>query len=115
MITKETSIHIDEFEIRFRVFDDEDWFVQINNTEEEYGASSYECDMNWNKGLAEAFINIASMMPADEAEYLFYKLIMDENIDNGFKDYLQEPYNAQCYGCPWSRECKSIPSMCSGM
>ena len=115
MITKETCVHIDEFEVRFMVFDDKEWFVQINNNEEEYGASGDECHMNWNKGLAEAFVNVASMMSADDVEYLFYRLIMNENIDNGFKDYLGEPYSAQCYGCPWNKECTSIPSMCSGM
>jgi len=115
MITRETSIHIGKrYQILFCVYDDKEWFVTINNLEEEFGASSDECSMNWDKGLAEAFVNIATMMSDEAAEDLMYELIMVENIDNHFTKYLPEPYNIPCYGCPHKEGCWETPGTCIG-
>ena len=115
MITRESLINLGKhYSVRFAVYDDKEWFVTINNDEDEYGASSNECHLNWNKGLAEAFMNIASMMSLEEAGYLMSDLAMCKHIDNGFRAYLPEPYGCSCFGCQYYYDCDSTPSTCMG-
>ena len=110
--TRETHVWIDQYRIRFAVYDDKEWFVTIDNMDEEFGASGNECYMNWNKGLAEAFVNFASMTTNEEGEYLMIRLIMDKRIDNAFIKYLPHEYARPCYVCPNSKNCTFTSTTC---
>jgi hypothetical protein len=114
MITRETIISFEHYKVHFRVFNDEQWLVTIDNMEDEFGATGNECHNNWNKGLASAFVEYAKMTNDEEAQNLMYQLVMNENIENEFVKHLPSPYSSPCYGCPFQKDCNSTPSVCVG-
>ena len=105
MITRETRISTNGFDIKFAVYDNGEWLVSINNNELEIGATGMPCNGNWNKGLASAVDNIADMLTENELGDLFNGLKKNENIDNVFMDYIEGNYD-KCRWCGYRDFCE---------
>lgn len=87
MITRETTIHVGDYELRFTVYDDGDIYaVTIASKGMRIINSSQE--LNWDRMLAGAINALRDIMPDEAVKVLIVELQESDFIDNNFMKYL---------------------------
>ena len=87
MVTRETTVHIGDYELRFTVYDDGDIYaVTIASKGMRIVNSSQE--LNWDRILARAINALRSTIPDEAVKELIVELQESDFIDNNFMKYL---------------------------
>lgn len=87
MVTRETTVHVGDYELRFTVYDDGDIYaVTIASKEIRIVNSSQE--LNWDRMLAGAINALRGTIHNEAVKELIVELQESDFIDNNFIKYL---------------------------
>lgn len=87
MVTRETTIHVGDYEIRFTVYDDGNIYAVTIATKGTKVVNSSQ-ELNWDRMLAEAINALRDTMTDEAYKELIIELQESDFIDNNFMKYL---------------------------